>query len=340
MGNNLYVHFPFCRRKCAYCALPSRPGSSSEEREEYAASIADRIRRLAPRLDGLDTVYFGGGTPALCDLSPVLDALAPLLLPEAEFTVELHPHDVSEDLLSRLRDGGVNRISMGVQSLEDDVLVSMGRGYSVAEAERAFGLVRGKFDNAGIDLIVGYPHERGDWAERLPRLADWGLAHCSVYALQNERGLADVADDETAMSRIAVASACLGGIGLVRYEISNYAVPGRECRHNLSVWRGEDYFGLGRWAHGRLGLLRTVDYLGPTEESETVTQAFDWAERRVFRLRLREGLDLAKLGDVPPHWAEHMDRCVRERLLLRDGSVYRLTARGTEVCDSILAELV
>ena len=304
------------------------------------ASIADRIRRLAPRLDGLGTVYFGGGTPALCDLSPVLDALAPLLLPDAEFTVELHPLDVSEDLLSRLRDGGVNRISMGVQSLEDDVLASMGRGYSAAEAERAFGLVRGKFDNAGIDLIVGYPHERGDWAERLPRLADWGIEHCSVYALQNERGLADAADDETAMSRIAVASACLGDFGLVRYEISNYAIPGRECRHNLSVWRGEDYFGLGQWAHGRLGLLRTVDYLGPTEKSETVTQTFDWTERRVFRLRLREGLDMATLGDVPPHWAEYMDRCVSEGLLARDGSVYRLTARGTEVCDSILVDLV
>ena len=340
MGNNLYVHFPFCRRKCAYCALPSRPGAGSAERAEYVVSLADRVRRLSTRLDGLATAYFGGGTPALCDLSPILDALAPLLRPDAEFTVELHPLDVSEDLLSRLRDGGVNRISMGVQSLENDVLASMGRGYSAAEAERAFGLVRRKFDNAGIDLIVGYPHERGDWAERLPRLADWGLAHCSVYALQNERGLADAADDETAMSRIAVASECLRKIGLVRYEISNYAVPGLECRHNLSVWRGEDYFGLGRWAHGRLGLLRTVDYLGPTEKSETVTQAFDWTERRVFRLRLREGLDMATLGDVPPHWADSLDRCVREGLLARSGSVYRLTTRGTEVCDSIIAELV
>lgn len=340
MAANLYVHFPFCRRKCAYCALPSRPGAGSAERAEYVASLADRVRRLGPRLDGLATVYFGGGTPALCDLSPILDALAPLLCPDAEFTVELHPLDVSEDLLSRLSDGGVNRISMGVQSLEDEILSAMGRGYSVAEAERAFGLVRGKFDNAGIDLIVGYPRERGDWAERLPRLADWGLAHCSVYALQNERGLADVPDDDTAMSRIAVAAACLRDIGLVRYEISNYALPGRECRHNLSVWRGEDYFGLGQGAHGRVGLLRSVDYLGPTEKSETVSQLFDWTERRVFRLRLREGLDMATLGDVPPHWAESMDRCVREGLLARDGSVYRLTVRGTEVCDSIIAELV
>ena len=303
------------------------------------ASIADRIRRLAPRLDGLGTVYFGGGTPALCDLSPVLDALAPLLLPDAEFTVELHPLDVSEDLLSRLRDGGVNRISMGVQSLEDDVLASMGRGYSAAEAERAFGLVRGKFDNAGIDLIVGYPHERGDWAERLPRLADWGIEHCSVYALQNERGLADAADDETAMSRIAVASACLGDFGLVRYEISNYAIPGRECRHNLSVWRGEDYFGLGEGAHGRIGLLRTVDWLGPSAAEESVAPEADRTERAIFRLRTREGLDVASPG-APPSWAPTLRKYAYEGLLSQEGTVFRLTPRGAEVCDSILADLV
>ena len=339
MAANLYVHFPFCRRKCAYCALLSRPGAGSAERAEYVASLADRVRRLGPRLDGLATVYFGGGTPALCDLSPILDALAPLLRPDAEFTVELHPLDVSEGLLSRLRDGGVNRISMGVQSLEDDILSSMGRGYSAAEAERAFGLVRGKFDNAGIDLIVGYPHERGDWAERLPRLADWGLAHCSVYALQNERGLADVPDDETAMSRIAVVAECLRKIGLVRYEISNYALPGRECRHNLSVWRGEDYFGLGQGAHGRVGLLRTVDYLGPTAVEETVTPEEDRTERAIFRLRTREGLDVSR-PDMSPSWAPTLRKYAQEGLLKQDGSVFRLTARGMEVCDSILADLV
>ena len=342
MGANLYVHFPFCRGKCAYCALLSRPGAGGAARAEYVAALAARIRRLGPRLDGLDTVYFGGGTPALCDLSPVADAVAPLLRPDAEFSVELHPLDVSDGLLSGLRAYGVNRVSMGVQSLEDDVLASMGRGYSAAGAERAFAAVRAEFDNAGIDLIVGYPGERGDWAERLPRLADWGLAHCSVYALQNERGLADVPDDETAMSRIAAAAGCLRDIGLVRYEISNYALPGRECRHNLAVWRGEDYFGLGEGAHGRIGLLRTVDYLGPSAKSETVTPDFDWKERRVFRLRLREGLDLSRLGDgaAPARWAEALARHVRDGLLSRSGSVYRLTQRGTEVCDSVLADLV
>ena len=339
MGVNLYVHFPFCRRKCAYCALHSRPGSSAAERDGYVAALAERVRRLGSRLDGLSTVYFGGGTPALCGLSPLMDALRPHLLPDAEFTVELHPLDVSSGLLSQLRDGGANRVSMGVQSLEDDVLAAMGRGYSVADAERAFGLVRSRFDNAGIDLIVGYPGERGDWADRLGRLSGWGLAHCSVYALQNERRLEGVADDATVLERIAAAAACLGGIGLERYEISNYAVPGRECRHNMAVWRGEDYFGLGEGAHGRIGLLRTVDWLGPSAAEESVAPEADRTERAIFRLRTREGLDVASPG-APPSWAPTLRKYADEGLLSQEGTVFRLTPRGAEVCDSILADLV
>lgn len=339
MGVNLYVHFPFCRRKCAYCALHSRPGASAAERAAYAGSLAERIRGLGPHLAGLSTVYFGGGTPALCDLSPVMDALGPHLGPDVEFTVELHPKDVSHDLLSRLRDGGANRISMGVQSLEDDVLAAMGRGYAVADAERAFGVVRSLFENAGIDLIVGYPGERGDWADRLARLSGWGLAHCSVYALQNERALKGVPDDAAVLSRISAAAARLRDLGLERYEISNYAVPGRECRHNMSVWRGEDYFGLGEGAHGRLGLLRTVDYLGPDGRTGSVTPDEDFKERAIFRLRTREGLD-ASQPSAPPAWMPTLRKYAQEGLLSQDGTVFRLTERGTEVCDSILADLV
>lgn len=336
MGANLYIHFPFCRSKCAYCALLSRPGSSSDERASYVDGIASRVRQLGSRLDGLSTVYFGGGTPALCDLGPVFDALEPHLGPDCEFTVELHPLDVGSGLLETLRAGGVNRISMGVQSLEDGVLAAMGRGYAAAQAARSFEKVRKVFDNAGIDLIVGYPGESADLGTRLPNLVSWGLAHCSVYALQNERGLADVPDDETALDRVAETASLLGGIGLRRYEISNYAIPGRECRHNLAVWRGEDYFGIGEGAHGRLGLERTLDYLGPHARVETVGSAADATERRIFRLRTLDGLDAWGRED----WKPALGRFVSEGMLTREGGTYRLTARGAEVCDAILAELV
>ena len=340
MPDNLYVHFPFCRGKCSYCALYSRAGVSQVERDAYVRRIADEIRRLngPDRSSVLSTVYFGGGTPALCDLSVLAPALRSLCGEDTEFTVELHPLDVTESKLLELKALGVNRISMGVQSFDDAILADMGRGYAVDEAERAFAHVKKHFDNAGIDLIVGYPgedktKEQGEGERRrngLLRLGAWGLTHCSVYALQNERGLKGVPDDDWTMDRLRHIAICLGELGLVRYEISNYAVPGYECRHNLAVWRGEDYVGLGDGACGRIGLRRTK--FGKTE---TVSAEFDEKERRLFRLRTREGLD----ATGHPEWGQTIRKHVLTGLLTQSGQVYRLTDRGAEVCDSILAEL-
>ena len=354
MVENLYVHFPFCRRKCSYCALHSRAGASQAVRDAYVRRLVERLETEDLRHAAWNTVYFGGGSPALCDLRPLLEALDSRSA-SAEFTVELHPLDVTADLLETLRAGGVNRISMGVQALDDATLADMGRGYAVDEAERAFRLVRERFDNAGIDLIVGYPSPRGaGWTEAaLARLETWGLRHCSVYSLILEensilnhrlkKGLIPASalpsDDET-LDRLSAVARFLKGLGLERYEISNYAVPGYECRHNLAVWRGEDYLGLGEGAHGRIGLVRTT-----SGEVETVSPEFDEKERTLFRLRMREGLDLAEIRSRPSRLplaslVAVLDRFVREGLLVQSGECYRLTERGTEVCDAILAELV
>ena len=344
MVGNLYVHFPFCRRKCRYCALYSHVGVPASARAAYVRQLAASVGSLAEGLarwgvaDGgfgkLKTVYFGGGSPALCDLRPLLAALAPHRTAETEFTVELHPLDVTDDVLGMLRDGGVNRISMGVQSLDDATLAAMGRGYTAAEAARAFARVTRVFGNAGIDLIGGYP---GDPCVGWARLGDWGLRHASVYSLQNERGLADVPDDDWTLDRIRAAAAALAELGLARYEISNYAVPGAECRHNLAVWRGEDYVGLGAGACGRIGLLRTRNFgVCPPYEVETLSPERDALERRIFRLRTREGLDATGY----PQWGQALASACESGLLTRENEIYRLTSRGTEVCDAILAELV
>ena len=343
MPSNLYVHFPFCRTKCSYCALYSRTGTSRADRDAYVRRLANEIGSLGSRVSDpnltlidskLKTIYFGGGSPAFCDLSVLAPSLRSLCGEETEFTVELHPLDVTEAKLQELAAIGVNRISMGVQSLNDTTLADMGRGYTVDEAERAFALVKKHFDNAGIDLIVGYPGdevkvkgEQWNWK----RLELWGLRHCSVYSLQNERGLKDVPDDDIVLNRIAEIAAYLKDLGLERYEISNYAVPGCECRHNLAVWRGEDYIGLGDGACGRIGLRRTK-----FGKEETVSAEFDEKERCLFRLRMREGLDTSK----HPEWGQTLEKHVLTGLLTQEGPIYRLTARGTEVCDSILAELV
>lgn len=332
--NNLYVHFPFCRRKCTYCSLYSRVGSTPAVRADYIRRLVSSFRASSFLLhpSSFKTVYFGGGSPALCDLKPLADALRPSTSsPQTEFTVELHPLDVTEDKLLELADLGVNRISMGVQSLDDRVLEHMGRGYTASDAARAFAQVKRHFDNAGIDLIVGYPAPVAvapDWSA----LAAWGLKHCSVYSLQNERHLKGVPSDEWMLDRIREAEAALSSMGLRRYEISNYAVPGFECRHNLAVWRGEDYLGLGEGAFGRLGLTRTFN----GKVTETLLPEKDEVERTIFRLRTFEGLDASRHSE----WLSSLNRFVSEGLLFADGTTYFLTARGREVCDTILAELV
>ena len=356
---NLYIHFPFCRRKCSYCALYSRVGSSADARRQYIESIRVALESLrvnvgsnsvaSPR-ESQNTIYFGGGSPALCDLAPLRDALHTLLAPtrpyptlsdpiSPEFTVELHPLDVTSAKLDELKSIGVNRISMGVQSLDDATLRAMGRGYTAADAARAFALVKSRFDNAGIDLILGYPGDptTTNAEALLAPLADWGLRHCSVYSLQNERGLKNVPDDDTVLDGIRAASRFLKSIGLSRYEISNYAAPGFECRHNLAVWRGEDYIGLGDGAYGRVGLKRTRGTKGGYETSE-VSPAEDLKERTIFRLRTRDGLDASRF----PEWIPPLERFVAEGLLVKpgEGSIYRLTERGTEVCDAILEDIV
>ena len=396
MAANLYVHFPFCRSRCSYCSLYSRVGASPADRVAYVARIADAITQTSKSASTktLSTLYFGGGSPALCDLSPLRVPLkqwkpGQTCFPLFEFTVELHPLDVTPAKLDELKSIGVNRISMGVQSLDDATLRAMGRGYTASDAARAFALVKSRFDNAGIDLIIGYPGERGmgngERGTGLDALKSWGLTHCSVYSLQNERGLKDVPDDDIVLDRIRTVAVFLKTLGLERYEISNYARPGFECRHNSAVWRGEDYIGLGDGAYGREGLKRTRGILqnsvngergtgnrernrplwvgathgeatkpseasaegtGNGKRSENSLIAYkttevspleDLKERTLFRLRTRDGID----SSLFPEWRPTLDRFVSEGLLVKVGeSVYRLTERGTEVCDAILEELV
>ena len=367
---NLYVHFPFCRRKCTYCVLHSRAGVSQADRDAYAVRLAGLIATTVESSSSSDsrnsrptpfkTIYFGGGSPGLCDLTPFGAVLEPLRTEDTEFTVELNPLDVTHEKLQELKGIGVNRISMGVQSLDDDILRHMGRGYTFAEAEKAFALIKEHFDNAGIDLIVGYPPPRSAGASttegepwfdtalspRHARLAKWGLRHCSVYSLileegsilahQIKRTKTALPDDDTVLNRLAVVARFMKDIGLERYEISNYAVPGYECRHNLATWRGEDYLGLGDGACGRIGLTRTRNFGGQAPEVETLSAEKDEVERRIFSLRTCEGLD--PFGH--PDWIPILDRFASEGLLEKEEPRYRLTERGTEVCDTILAELV
>lgn len=331
---NLYVHFPFCRSKCTYCALYSKVGVSEGARAEYVGKLAREIGALAEsRGEGnpFDTVYFGGGSPALCELKPIFASLRTLLGEGCEFTVELHPHDVTAAKLAELKAGGVNRLSIGVQSTDDKTLAAMGRGYTAKEALAAVELARGCFENVGIDLIVGYPGDPNAMTAPFGGLCDL-IRHCSVYSLQNERGLKGVPSDEEILDKLREIAEYLEDHGLRRYEISNYSYPGYECSHNLATWRGEDYIGLGEGAFGRVGLDRTKN----ARVVETVDERTDRIERGIFALRTRDGLDTAGNDE----WRRILERFAAEGLVRQTGTLFSLTARGTEVCDTILAELI
>lgn len=348
---NVYIHFPFCRSKCAYCALHSYVGRSIRERDAYVANVANELEALLSRKAGepISTLYFGGGTPTLCNLEPVFDVIRRADTHGFEFTVELNPADASPDMLRRLMEGGVNRISMGVQSFDDSVLRNMGRPHTASQAIEAWRMIReAGFRNAGIDLICGWPGKKDGggisdaWKRTIETAATLGVDHCSVYTLilepktklaaDVEAGRVILPTDDDALAELAEAQRVLGRAGLERYEISSFSKPGMECRHNLATWRGEDYIGIGDGAFSREG---------------------NAVSRVIFRLRLlKEGLNPAmaanefpELASRVPDWVSTLDRFASEGLLSaepsRTGSpTYRLTERGTEVCDTILAELV
>lgn len=381
MAHHLYIHVPFCDGKCHYCGFYSvmvSPHLTSLYRELPARELARLLSDLPEAADGpVRTVYFGGGTPALlgCEglqaLKESLDAILPLKA-VTEWTVELNPASVTPDLIRTLRSLGVNRASIGVQSFDDATLARIGRRHSAATALRAIRLAQDLgFENTGIDLIAGLPGVGArEWGETLSRTASLGLKHVSVYALSLEpgtrlahqaaEGLA-VPDEQAQLEALAQAEGALGQAGFARYEISNYAQPGYECQHNLGVWRGNDYLGLGPAAASRVGRERwtnsedLADYIDalkrsalPPRQAETLSPADDAVERAVYALRLSEGLDpreaaerFPALRDAVGRWEERLERLAGQGIAERGASRrWRLTERGREVCDAVVRELL
>ena len=379
MPAHLYIHVPFCDGKCHYCGFYSvmaEPRLTSLYHELPAEELArELVAHPASGRTPVHTVYMGGGTPALlgCDgLRRVAESLAKLLPLGAveEWTVELNPASVAPDLLAALRQLGVNRLSIGVQSFNDDTLARVGRRHSVQTALRAVRLAQDAgFANTGIDLIAGLPGVDSDeWQATLDCAVSLQLTHLSVYALSLEPGTVlsrqaagglTLPDDTAQLAALTQAEATLTQAGFVRYEISNYALPGFECRHNLGVWRGNDFLGLGPAAASRIGRRRwtnqedLADYIeslaedrDPPRSCETLSELDDALERTVFALRLNEGLDpfadadrFPILRDRSDAWEQKLEGLARQGIAARGGKRWRLTSRGREVCDAAIREL-
>lgn len=363
----LYVHIPFCRSKCGYCDFYSLAG-----RLDFLEQYVDAVIREADAHAGLsfDTLYIGGGTPSLLGadlLKKLLDGLQKSLdLSElAEATIEANPESAGREFLEAAKKCNINRISFGVQSLNDDELRSVGRIHTAAQAVEAIRLAKTfGFPAISADLIIGLPGQtRASLRTSVETLAGVGIDHLSVYCLSIEEGtpLAEnpldiLISDDFQAEYFEETIALLTGLGFVHYEVSNFARRGYECRHNLNYWWGGEYLGLGAAAASHIGGKRSKNksdldaYLGdPTGQVEYVEELAGKekaAEEAVLRLRLvKEGLnfdDMVSRFDNESMNAlkRKLDALADDEQLIRTGSRYCLPPSRILTSNPIFARII
>lgn len=362
-ARHLYIHVPFCLQICPYCSFykdQAAPGKADPLVEAILQEAALVGCGLAP-----ETVFIGGGTPtalSVSQLGRLFDGLHKAMdfSGTAEFTIEMNPATVTSRKARMLREAGVNRVSMGVQSWDPELLKVLGRVHDAGQVVRSFGILRGAgYDNINLDLIYGVPGQTlVQWEDSLRRTIDLGPEHISAYCLTYEEDTEffermtrgefredteqDAAFFERGVERLSAA-------GYAQYEISNHARPGRACRHNLAYWEGADYLGLGPSAWSTLGDRRwqnlpdTAAYVRavqagvrPLTNDEFLAPETREAEKIAFGLRMNAGIDPARL--VNNHT---LVTTLRTEGLLEDhGPRVRLTARGRLLADEIAAELM
>lgn len=384
MIEGLYIHVPFCDGKCHYCAFYSVPFTQEKgvawlealKREAGAAS-----NELGPF--SFSTVFMGGGTPSILPLNQLeglLDLIrdglktrpnrggaAPCGESEIEWTSEANPGSVDADKLNLMKAAGVNRISLGVQALDDRVLQQLGRRHSLHDIHVAVEAIQtAGFLNWGIDLIACIPGVSvAAWRDTLRAALALEPAHVSVYALTSEEGTrlnhehragkVALLDDDEQLHMLDAAEEILEAAGLNRYEISNYARPGYECRHNLSCWRGGNYLGLGCAASSRVGNRRWTNtpdldaYLKSfVREEELLKPSVDAVERVVFGLRMSEGIELQAIlkacglagSSLESDWRGKLTRLAEDDLVVSTCGRWRLTTRGRALADYVAVELM
>ena len=360
----LYVHVPFCVRKCAYCDFYSLPGQAG-----LIESYIDALLAECKAYGGMSfrTLYLGGGTPSLLGADNLTSLVNGLrgnfdLSQLVEATIEANPESATEETLEAALKMGFNRISIGVQSLSDSELKAVGRIHSAEQAVDAIGLAKKVgFRNLSADLIVGLPGQTWDsLRDSIDRLTSLGINHLSLYCLSLDHGTPlsqnppeNLPSDDMQAELFEQAREFLNGKGFVHYEISNFAVSGRECLHNLNYWRGGEYLGLGPSAASHLGGKRFKNradlnaYLqnpaGVVEEVEELGLEEKAAEEAMLRLRLlEEGLDVVEFTKryglkTVYQVLSRLRLLAHEGLLFFDGSKYRLEPSLVLTSNPILA---
>ena len=372
----VYVHIPFCRSKCQYCDFASYAGRE-EMREAYVDALGVetlvRGQEMVLKHGRPETVYVGGGTPTALSgeqLGTVVALLKSVFGTAPEFTMEVNPGTVDGSLLKKLREWGVNRLSIGVQSFDDNLLKRLGRIHTAAQAEEVVKLAReAGFGNLSLDLMYGLP---GQTMEMLQASVEKALAlqpeHISIYGLQveegtpfyreQEAGTLNVPENEVTEAMYDYLTDFLPEQGYRRYEISNYAKPGRESRHNLSYWQDVPYLGLGSAAHSYLDGMRLEnvadldEYIStiksgslPLRSEEDPSEQHHMEEFAFLALRTAKGIDKKKFKDTFKQelrsvYGKKINRLVRQGLLKETKKNIALTKEGAKVGNQVFAEFL
>lgn len=386
----IYVHIPFCAKKCAYCDFLSFPGNM-RMRREYTDKLLEEIRIQSSfvREYQIDTIFLGGGTPSILDAADITAIMGALkehydIAPDAEVTIEVNPGTVKMEGLAAYREAGINRVSMGLQSADDTELRYLGRIHTYDEFLKSFQRVRmAGFTNVNVDLISAIPGQTPEsWRNTLKKTAMLKPEHISAYSLIVEErtpyydrygghvemegyemspeerrilmALPDLPDEDTEREMYYMTRNCLGEQGYERYEISNYARPGFECRHNVGYWTGTGYLGLGLGASSYLEGCRfhnTSDFQSyvsahfddKAEFNQTLRQDFEqlsvkskMEEFMFLGLRLTRGVSaegfITRFGQsIRNVYGGVIDKLEREGLLEHKNGYYRLTERGLDL---------
>jgi putative oxygen-independent coproporphyrinogen III oxidase len=371
-GFGVYVHIPFCSHRCHYCDFNTYEGQDDLHGPYVDALVAniESWSRRSAKLPVATSVFFGGGTPSLLvpsELARILRAVRANIgvADGAEVTVEVNPETVSEEVFGALLGAGFNRVSIGVQSLVSHVLAGLGRTHSADRALATIAAARAAgFKDINADLIYGSPWEGpNDWPASVAGIISARPDHVSAYALTVEDGTplatlvatgrAPNVDPDVQAERYEVAEEMLGAAGFVRYEVSNWALPGHECRHNVLYWCGGDYAGFGAGAHGHLGgrrywaVRRPADFIARAKSGvdteagfERLTAAERAGEALMLGLRLTGGIEQDEFARKYGH--EHLrarsaaiDALVDRGLLERTGGRLRVIPRATLLGDEV-----
>lgn len=375
-GFGVYVHWPFCKAKCPYCDFNSHVRASVDQSawtDAYLAEIDRTAAETGPR--AVQSVFFGGGTPSLMDpplVGAILDRIAARwsMANDAEITLEANPTSVEAERFRGYRDAGVNRLSLGIQALNDTDLRRLGRQHSAAEALAALALARETFSRVSCDLIYARQDQTlASWQAELAQLLALGPDHMSLYQLTIEDGTAfgrlhaegklrGLPDEDLAAEMYEATETLCRRAGLAAYEVSNYAKPGSESRHNLIYWRMGDYAGIGPGAHGRLtlptGRFATSTLRSPEEwlsavatkengeiERELLSDEDRAVEYLMMSLRLAEGSDLSRFAALrgKPLPEDRINTLIQNGFLICDGDTLTATPAGRLVLNRLLLEL-